>query len=226
MSVLRILLVEDETRLADAVKQGLGEEGFTVETAGSAEAAESIIARGALDLIVLDLQLPGKNGLDLLRELRAGGNQTPVLILTASGSLEQRVSGLDVGADDYLTKPFAFAELVARIKALARRPRTKSSPILKVGDLEFDTIKRRAKIGEHALNLSPKEKMLLELLMRHAGQVVTRDMIAETVWDSNYNSLTNLIEVFVNRLRQKIDPRADRSLIVTVRGEGYTMRAD
>lgn len=226
MIALRILLVEDETRLADAVKQGLGEEGFTVETAGSAEAAESIIARGALDLIVLDLQLPGKNGLDLLRELRAAGNQTPVLILTAHGSLEERVTGLDVGGDDYLTKPFAFAELVARIKALARRPRAKSSPILKVGDLEFDTIKRRAKIGEHSLNLSPKEKMLLELLMRHAGQVVTRDMIAETVWDSNYNSLTNLIEVFVNRLRQKIDPRADRSLIITVRGEGYTMRAD
>jgi DNA-binding response OmpR family regulator len=226
MSALRILLVEDETRLADAVKQGLGEEGFTVETAESAEAAEPIIARGALDLIVLDLQLPGKNGIDLLRELRAGGNQTPVLILTARGSLEERVAGLDVGGDDYLTKPFAFAELVARIKALARRPRTKSSPILKVGDLEFDTIKRRAKIGEHSLNLSPKEKMLLELLMRHAGEVVTRDMIAETVWDSNYNSLTNLIEVFVNRLRQKIDPRADRSLIITVRGEGYTMRAD
>jgi DNA-binding response OmpR family regulator len=226
MSALRILMVEDETRLADAVKRGLGEEGFTVETAESAEAAEPIIARGALDLIVLDLQLPGKNGLDLLRELRASGNQTPVLILTAHGSLEERVTGLDVGADDYLTKPFAFAELVARIKALARRPRTKSSPILKVGDLEFDTIKRRARIGEHSLNLSPKEKMLLELLMRHAGQVVTRDMIAETVWDSNYNSLTNLIEVFVNRLRQKIDPRADRSLIVTVRGEGYTMRAE
>jgi len=226
MSALRILMVEDETRLADAVKKGLGEEGFTVETAESAEAAEPIIARGALDLIVLDIQLPGKNGIDLLRELRAGGNQTPVLILTAHGSLEERVAGLDVGADDYLTKPFAFAELVARIKALARRPRTKSSPILKVGDLEFDTIKRRARIGEHSLNLSPKEKMLLELLMRHAGQVVTRDMIAETVWDSNYNSLTNLIEVFVNRLRQKIDPRADRSLIITVRGEGYTMRAE
>jgi DNA-binding response OmpR family regulator len=226
MSALRILLVEDETRLADAVKQGLGEEGFAVDTAESAEAAEAIIARGALDLIVLDLQLPGKSGLDLLREMRAGGNQTPVLILTARGSLEDRVAGLDVGGDDYLTKPFAFAELVARIKALARRPRSESSPILKVGDLEFDTIKRRAKIGEHNLNLSPKEKMLLELLMRHAGQVVTRDMIAETVWDSDYNSLTNLIEVFVNRLRQKIDPRADRSLIVTVRGVGYTMRAE
>jgi len=226
MSALHILVVEDEARLADAVKQGLGEEGFSVETAGSAEAAEPIIARGTLDLIVLDLGLPGKSGLDLLRELRAGGNETPVLILTARGSLEERVAGLDSGSDDYLAKPFAFAELVARIKALARRPRSKSSPILKVGDLEFDTTKRRAKIGEHNLNLSPKETMLLELLMRHAGQVVTRDMIAETVWDSNYNSLTNLIEVFVNRLRQKIDPRADRSLIVTVRGVGYTMRAE
>jgi len=226
MSALRILIIEDEARLANAVKQGLVEDGFAVEIAGSAEAAEPIISRGALDLIVLDVGLPGKNGLDLLREMRAAGNQTPVLILTARGALKERVAGLDTGGDDYLVKPFAFAELVARIKALARRPRTPVSTVLKVGDLEFDTVKRRAKIGEHNLNLSPKEKMLLELLMRNAGQVVTRDMIAETVWDSNYSSLTNLIEVFVNRLRQKIDPRADRSLIVTVRGVGYTMRAE
>jgi len=226
VSAIRILIIEDEAKLANAVKQGLVEDGFAVDVAGSAEEAEPIIARGALDLIVLDLGLPGKSGLDLLREMRAAGNQTPVLILTARGSLDERVTGLDSGGDDYLAKPFAFAELVARIKALGRRPRTPASPILKVGDLEFDTVKRRAKIGEHNLNLSPKEKMLLELLMRNAGQVVTRDMIAETVWDSNYNSLTNLIEVFVNRLRQKIDPRADRSLIVTVRGVGYTMRAE
>jgi DNA-binding response OmpR family regulator len=226
MSATRILVVEDEAKLANAVKQGLVEDGFTVDLAGTAEEAEPIIAQGALDLIVLDLGLPGKSGLDLLREMRAAGNDTPVLILTARGSLDERVAGLDTGGDDYLVKPFAFAELVARIKALSRRPRTPASPVLKVGDLEFDTVKRRAKIGEHNLNLSPKEKMLLELLMRNAGQVVTRDMIAETVWDSNYNSLTNLIEVFVNRLRQKIDPRADRSLIVTVRGVGYTMRAE
>ena len=226
MSATRILVVEDEAKLANAIKQGLVEDGFSVELAGTAEEAEPIIARGALDLIVLDLGLPGKSGLDLLREMRTAGNDTPVLILTARGSLDERVSGLDTGGDDYLVKPFAFAELVARIKALSRRPRTPASPVLKVGDLEFDTVKRRAKIGEHNLNLSPKEKMLLELLMRNAGQVVTRDMIAETVWDSNYNSLTNLIEVFVNRLRQKIDPRADRSLIVTVRGVGYTMRAE
>ena len=226
MNALRILLVEDESRLANSVKQGLVEEDFAVEIAVSAEEAEAIMLRGALDLIVLDLGLPGKPGLELLREMRASGNHTPVLILTARGSLEERVAGLDGGADDYLTKPFAFAELVARIKALARRPRAPMATTLKVGDLEFDTVKRRARIGEHNLNLSPKEKMLLELLMRNAGQVVTRDMIAETVWDSNYSSLTNLIEVFVNRLRQKIDPRADRSLIVTVRGVGYTMRAE
>jgi DNA-binding response OmpR family regulator len=226
MNALRILLVEDEPRLANSVKQGLVEEDFAVEIAASAEEAETIMLRGALDLIVLDLGLPGKPGLELLREMRAAGNHTPVLILTARGSLEERVAGLDGGGDDYLTKPFAFAELVARIKALTRRPRAPMATTLKVGDLEFDTVKRRAKIGEHNLNLSPKEKMLLELLMRNAGQVVTRDMIAETVWDSNYSSLTNLIEVFVNRLRQKIDPRADRSLIVTVRGVGYTMRAE
>ncbi len=226
MNALRILVIEDEARLANAVRQGLIEEGFAVELAGSAEEASATIARGALDLIVLDLGLPGKSGLELLREMRAAGNQTPVLILTARGSLEERVAGLDGGGDDYLTKPFAFAELVARIKALGRRPRAPASAVLKVGELEFDTVKRRAKIGEQSLNLSPKEKMLLELLMRNAGQVVTRDMIAETVWDSNYSSLTNLIEVFVNRLRQKIDPRADRSLIVTVRGVGYTMRAE
>ncbi|HYL59135.1 MAG TPA: response regulator transcription factor [Candidatus Acidoferrales bacterium] len=226
MQALRILLVEDETRLADAVKQGLTEEGFSVDAVASAELAEPIVARGAIDLVVLDLQLPGKSGLDLLREMRAAANRVPVLILTARGALEDRVTGLDTGADDYLAKPFAFAELVARIKALARRRSAPASQVLKVGDLEFDTVKRRAKIGEHNLNLSPKEKMLLELLMRNAGQVVTRDMIADAVWDSNYNALTNLIEVFVNRLRQKIDPRADRSLIVTVRGVGYTMRAE
>jgi DNA-binding response OmpR family regulator len=226
MSALRVLLVEDEVRLLESVKRGLVEEGFTVEGAESAEAAGKIIAGGALDLIVLDLQLPGKSGIELLREMRAAGNQTPVLILTARGSLEDRVAGLDSGGDDYLAKPFAFAELVARIRALGRRRSQPSSPILKVGDLEFDTIKRRARIGEHVVNLSPKEKMLLELLMRNAGQVVTRDMIAETVWDSDYKALTNLIEVFVNRLRQKIDPRIDRSLIVTVRGVGYTIRAE
>jgi DNA-binding response OmpR family regulator len=216
----RILIVEDEARLADALAQGLAEEGFGVERASSAEAAEPVLARGGIDLIVLDLGLPGKSGLELLRELRVAGNRVPVLILTARGTIEDRVAGLDGGADDYLAKPFALAELLARIRALSRRRPGIEAPVLKVGGLEFDTVKRRARIGGNVLNLSPKETQLLELLMRNAGQVVTRDMIAETVWDSDYTALTNLIEVFVNRLRQKIGP-----MIVTVRGSGYTMRA-
>ena len=225
MNALRILMIEDEAKLANAVKQGLVEEDFTVEIAGSAEEAEPVIARGALDLIVLDLGLPGKSGLELLREMRAAGNQTPVLILTARGSLDERVAGLDSGGDDYLAKPFAFAEWwreSRRWRDVRARPHRRRSRWATWNSTRSSGARKSA----NTISISPKEKMLLELLMRNAGQVVTRDMIAETVWDSNYNSLTNLIEVFVNRLRQKIDPRADRSLIVTVRGVGYTMRAE
>lgn len=224
MAGLHLLIVEDESALAESVCRGLGEEGFIVEWAASAEAAERVLASRAFDVIVLDLRLPGKDGLELLRQLRAAGNPTPVLILTARGSLEERVSGLDRGADDYLTKPFAFVELSARVKAIARRRAGAPAPVLKVADLEFDAIKRRAWRGSRALNLSPKESILLELLMRHAGEVVTRDMIAEVVWGSGYNEFTNLIEVFVNRLRQKIDDDRRDPLIVTMRGAGYSMR--
>jgi DNA-binding response OmpR family regulator len=223
VQALHLLLVEDEARLAENLCRGLGEEGFTVDPVASAEAAEQALADKAYDLMVLDLRLPGKDGLTFLRELRAAGNVTPVLILTARGALEERVTGLDSGADDYLTKPFAFTELVARVKALARRP-ARTQPVLKVADLELDTIKRRVRRGGRELNLSPKETILLELLMRHAGEVVTRDMIAEVVWGAGYNALTNLIEVFVNRIRQKIDDRGPDPRIVTVRGVGYSMR--
>ncbi|HVN63967.1 MAG TPA: response regulator transcription factor [Candidatus Binataceae bacterium] len=231
MPSLRILIVEDESRLAEAIKKGLGEEGFATEWVSTAEAAEPILSAGAADLLVLDLGLPGKGGLDLLRELRESGKKIPVLVLTARGAVEDRVAGLDAGADDYLAKPFAFTELLARIRALSRRRAAAPEPILKVGDLEFDTIRRRVKLGTQTVNFSPKEKQLLELLMRNAGRVVTRDMIAETVWDADYNALTNLIEVFVNRLRQKLDsgpaePGGSRPRIITVRGAGYTMRAE
>jgi DNA-binding response OmpR family regulator len=221
---LSLLLVEDEARLAHSLLRGLAEEGFAVDWAASAEAAEQEFLRKAHDLIVLDLRLPGKDGLDLLRELRAGGNAVPVLILTARGSVDERVIGLDCGADDYLVKPFAFAELIARIKALARRRTAPSSPVLKVANLELDTIRRKAWRAGRELSLSPKETILLELLMRNAGQVVTRDMIAEVAWGAGFNQFTNLIEVFVNRLRQKIDYVGTDSLIVTVRGAGYSMR--
>ena len=216
----QLLIVEDEAQLARDIARGLTEEGFAVMTAGSAEEAERAVASGAFEAIVLDRRLPGKDGLTFLRELRAAGNQTPVLVLTARGALEDRVTGLDGGADDYLVKPFAFPELIARLRALVRR--YAPSPLIRVGDLELDTVKRRATRGGRELGLSPKETILLELLMRNAGQTVTREMIAQTVWGGDYTDFTNLIEVFVNRLRQKVEDGA--RVIVTVRGVGYTMR--
>jgi DNA-binding response OmpR family regulator len=222
---LHLLVVEDEVQLLKNLCRGLGEEGFSVLSAGSAEAAQRAVVNGQFDTIVLDLRLPGKDGLEFLRELRASGNLTPVLVLTARASLEQRITGLDSGADDYLIKPFAFPELVARIRALARRrlnPSQRQS-VLKLADLEFDTVKRRGRRAGRELNLSPKEAILLDLLIRNAPQAVTRNMIAEVVWGSEYNEFTNLIEVFVNRLRQKIDDGGE-SLISTVRGVGYAMR--
>ncbi len=225
MQSLGVLLIEDEERLAGNLRQGLTEEGIALDWVKSAEEAAQILARKTYDLMVLDIGLPGKSGVDFLRERRAAGDTTPVLFLTARSSVEDRVTGLDSGGDDYLVKPFAFAELLARIHALARRRPAARTPVLKVGDLEFDTVKRRAKRAGKAIALSPKEAMLLELLMRRAGETVTRDMIAESVWDSDYNVFTNLIEVFVNRLRQKIDDDAKNSMITTVRGVGYVMRA-
>jgi two-component system, OmpR family, copper resistance phosphate regulon response regulator CusR len=221
----RLLIVEDEADLLRSLSRGLAEAGFDISCAGSAERAEKAIAEQGFDTVVLDLRLPGKDGIDLLCEMRAAGNSTPVLVLTARGSLDERVIGLDSGADDYLTKPFAFAELLARVRALIRRHAGPAQSTLRVTDLEFDTVRRRASRGGRELSLSPKEAMLLELLMRNAGQPVTRNMIIEVVWGSAYNDFTNLIEVFVNRLRQKISDGSNGSLIMTVRGIGYSMRA-
>jgi len=219
-----LLVVEDEAQLLNNLCRGLGEEGFSVLGASSAEAAQRAIENGQFDAIVLDLRLPGKDGLELLSEIRAVGNATPVLILTAHGTVEERITGLDTGADDYLVKPFAFPELIARVRALLRRRVNTRQPLLHVGNLEFDTVRRRVRRDGHELNLSPKETILLELLMRNAGQTVTRNMIAEGVWGSGYNDFTNLIEVFVNRLRQKLGDHSSEPLIVTVRGVGYMIR--
>ena len=217
-------MVEDEDQLAENLRRGLGEEGFAVDWVSSAEDAQTRLGQNTYDLILLDLRLPGRDGLDFLRELRRQSIAIPVLILTARGSVEERVTGLDSGADDYLTKPFAFAELLARVRALARRRVASPAAVLKVADLELDTIKRKVWRAGREIGLSPKETILLELLMRNAGQVVTRDMIAEVAWGAGYNEFTNLIEVFVNRLRQKIDYAGRDSLIVTVRGAGYSLR--
>ncbi|HKD65249.1 MAG TPA: response regulator transcription factor [Candidatus Binataceae bacterium] len=224
MGNLSLLMVEDEDRLAENLRRGLGEEGFAVDWVSSAEDAQTRLGQNTYDLILLDLRLPGRDGLDFLRELRRQSIAIPVLILTARGSVEERVTGLDSGADDYLTKPFAFAELLARVRALARRRVASPAAVLKVADLELDTIKRKVWRAGREIGLSPKETILLELLMRNAGQVVTRDMIAEVAWGAGYNEFTNLIEVFVNRLRQKIDYAGRDSLIVTVRGAGYSLR--
>jgi two-component system copper resistance phosphate regulon response regulator CusR len=225
MQALRLLLVEDEERLAGNLRQGLTEAGIALDWVKSAEEAQAILARKSYDIMVLDVGLPGKSGVEFLRERRANGDTTPVLFLTARGSVQDRVTGLESGGDDYLVKPFAFEELLARVRALSRRRPAAQAPVLKVGDLEFDTVKRRTSRAGKPIALSPKEAMLLELLMRRAGEVVTRDMIAETVWDSDFNVFTNLIEVFVNRLRQKIgDPGESKSIISTVRGVGYTIK--
>lgn len=192
-----------------------------------AEEAGTALAARDFDLMVLDLRLPGQDGLDFLRELRAAGNLLPVLILTARDSVDERVKGLDGGGDDYLTKPFAFAELLARVKALLRRKRTAMAGFMQVGELTLDTIRRQAARGKRPLSLSPKEFMLLEFLMRHSGEIVTRDMIGQAVWQDDYNALTNLVEVFINRLRQKIDlVNQQQSLIETIRGSGYRLRPD
>jgi DNA-binding response OmpR family regulator len=217
-----LLLVEDEVDLRESISRGLSEEHFRVRSVGSAEAAAEVLAQADFDAMVLDLRLPGKDGITWLREFRAAGNTTPVLILTARGSVDDRVTGLESGADDYLVKPFAFAELVARIRALTRR-RSTFQTVLKVSDIELDTSTRRVRRQGEEINLSPKETLLLELLMRNAGQTVTRSMITEVLWGPSYNDLSNLIEVFVNRLRRKIEDN-DALLIATVRGIGYSMR--
>lgn len=176
--------------------------------------------------MVLDLRLPGQDGLEFLHELRARGAAIPVLILTARDSTEELVAGLDGGGDDYLTKPFALSELLARLRALLRRRRAARQSVLAAGGVALDAIRRRASRNGRALDLSPKELMVLEYLVRHAGVLVTRDMIGEAVWGADYNALSNIVEVFINRLRQKIDLVNEPSLIVTIRGSGYMLRTE
>lgn len=220
----RLLVVEDESQLADNLKRGLGEAGFNVDVASSAEDARTNMARCAYDLMVLDLRLPGQDGLDFLRDLRAAGAAVPVLILTARDTTEELVAGLDGGGDDYLTKPFAFRELVARLHALLRRRVAPEQPTLTAGPITVDTVHRQASRGGREIDLSPKELMVVEYLVRHAGLLVTRDMLGEAVWGADYNALSNVVEVFINRVRQKIDLANEPSLIVTIRGSGYMLR--
>jgi two-component system copper resistance phosphate regulon response regulator CusR len=220
---MRLLLVEDDKSIADTVAAGLSEQGFTVERAASYADGLRAATVGSFDLIVLDLMLPGGSGLDLCATLRSQRVATPILMLTARDAVDDRVRGLEAGGDDYLTKPFAFRELVARLKALGRRRPTPSTPIIRVQDLEVDLAAHRVRRAGHTVDLSAKEFQLLECLVRHYDQVVDRATITAHVWDDNHDPFTNVLEVLVKRLRRKIDDGFEPKLIHTLRGAGYRL---
>jgi two-component system, OmpR family, response regulator len=222
---MRILVIEDDMEAAAYMTKGLKENGAVVDHMANGRDGLLMAASGVYDVIIMDRMLPGVDGLTILKTLRSSGNSTPVLILSALGDVEDRVVGLKAGGDDYLAKPYAFAELVARLEALMRRRRKGApEPVLKVGDLEMDLISRSVKRAGRSIELQPKEFALLEQLMRHAGNVVTRTMLLENVWDYSFDPQTNVIDVHISRLRQKIDKGFNKPLLHTVRGSGYCIR--
>jgi DNA-binding response OmpR family regulator len=225
---MRILVVEDEPKVADALREGLESEDYEVEIARTGEEGFFLVNARTFDLVILDLMLPGRDGLEILRTLRQRGLQTPVLILTARDAVEDRVTGLDCGADDYLVKPFAFAELLARIRALLRRGRTDQVLRLKAGDLEMDLVTRRVSRGGRPLKLTAREFELLEYLLRYRNQVVSREMLSRDVWHetSRATPLDNVIDVHIARLRKKVDHGFPRKLIHTIRGVGFMLRGN
>jgi DNA-binding response OmpR family regulator len=222
---MRILLVEDERKVASFIARALRENAYAVDIAESGEKALELSMDVTYDAILLDVRLPGLSGIQVCRELRQQGTEAPVLMLTARSLVEQRVEGLDAGADDYLTKPFALAELLARVRALVRRGLHSGNAKLQYADLELDRHRHRATRGKEVVPLTSKEFALLELFMLHAPELVTRTEIIEHVWDRHFDSETNLVEVYVNRLRQKIDQNRPAKLIHTVRGVGYRLGA-
>jgi two-component system, OmpR family, copper resistance phosphate regulon response regulator CusR len=219
---VRVLVVEDEPHLRSSLELGLIEAGFSAEACGRGDEALRLAMERVYDVVLLDLSLPGMSGIDVLTSLRKAGRSTAVLVLTARDRVEDRVHGLDAGADDYLTKPFAFPELLARIRALMRRGAPENTSI-EVADLRIELLSRRVHRGEDKIDLTPKEFSLLALLARHAGQVVTRTMISQHVWEMDYDSFTNVIDVYIRCLRRKIDEGRDLKLIHTQRGIGYLL---
>jgi DNA-binding response OmpR family regulator len=223
---MRILVVEDEQKVADALREGLVDERYDVVVERTGEGAFFRVNTETFDVVLLDLTLPGRDGLEILRALRQRRMETPVLVLTARDSLEDRVTGLDAGADDYLVKPFAFAELLARIRALVRRGRVADAPKLAVGDLEMDLVTRKVLRAGKPVDLTVREFELLEFLMRYQGQVVSRETLARDVWKETARTtpLDNVIDVHIARLRRKVDLEHTVKLIHTVRGVGFTLR--
>jgi two-component system copper resistance phosphate regulon response regulator CusR len=220
---VKVLVVEDEPKSAAYLSKGLGESGFVVDVAHDGEDGLSLARSGGYELIVLDVMLPRRDGLSVLAELRRGGAQTPVILLTARDRVQDRVLGLDQGADDYLVKPFAFAELLARIRTVLRRTATRRPELIRIADLEIDVARQRVSRSERRIDLTAKEFLLLSLLARRAGEPLSRTLIAQEVWDMNFDPGTNVVDVHVRRLRAKVDEPFERKLIHTVRGVGYVL---
>lgn len=223
---MRILLVEDEKKVASFIQQGLAEEHYSVDVAHDGERGLLMAESEHYDLLILDVMLPKKNGMEVIREFRTRKGTTPALMLTAKSATEDKVAGLDSGADDYLTKPFAFAELLARVRSLLRRGAQEKSTLLTMADLELDTITHKAKRAGRLIELTAKEYALLEYFLRNKERVLSRTLISEHIWDYNFDTGTNIIDVYVNHLRNKIDSGAEKKLIHTVRGVGYVMKED
>jgi len=222
---MRILVVEDEKRIADFIARGLKEERYAVDVAPDGEEGWFLAEVNSYDLMIFDIMLPKKDGMSLCRELRKKKINTPILMLTARNAVRDKVSGLNSGADDYLTKPFAFEELLARVKVLLRRPQTRKDAILKVGDLELNQLNHDVKRAGKTVTLTSKEYGLLEYLMLNSDQVVTRTMISEHVWNEDFHSMTNVIDVHIKYLRNKIDQGFKKKMIRTMRGSGYILEA-
>jgi heavy metal response regulator len=223
---MRILVIEDEKKVADFIRRGLKEEGYAVDLASDGEDGLFQAMEIAYDLILLDLMLPKLDGVSLCKRLRENNIQTPLIMLTAKDSVKDKVTGLDSGADDYLTKPFSFEELLARIRVLLRKDRNHQPARLKVSDLVLDLVSHKVWRGKEEIILTAKEYALMEFFMRNAGVVITRTMIAEHVWDINFDTFTNVIDVYINYLRNKIDKGQDKKLLHTVRGRGYILKED
>ncbi len=221
---MRVLLVEDEKKLANFVRKGLVAEGIAVDVLHNGDEVLSTASATAFDVIIMDIMLPGCDGLSLLRQMRERRIRTPVLLLSARGHVDDRVEGLNAGADDYLSKPFFLAELIARVRALGRRGSDARPVILKLGDLSVDTVTHVVKRGDRIIALPPREYRLLEFLVRSPGRVCTRMSIVENVWDYDFDPGTNLVDVYIMRLREKIDGDSENKLVQTVRGVGYVMK--